>query len=66
MMLRGWRESWRADFCMFAEGKVSGIIYIHNRLRKQHTLCEPAAAGFRDLGSHARQIGSRRGSESHL
>lgn len=65
-MLRGSRESWRAGFCRFAEGKVSGIVYIHNKLRKQHTLCERAAAGFRDLGSHARQIGSRRDSESRL
>ena len=34
--------------------------------QRWHTFCERAAAGFRDLGSRARQIGSRRGSESHL
>ncbi len=33
---------------------------------RRHTSYELAAAGFRDLGSHARQIGSRRGSESRL
>lgn len=65
-MLRGSRERWRAGYCRFAEGHISGIVYIRNRLRKEHTLCERAAAGFRDRGSHARQIGSRRGSESRL
>ena len=65
MKSRGLTESWRAGFCMFSEGGLEESLRL-TRGFIWHTLCEPAAAGFRDLGSHARQIESRRDFGLHL
>ena len=50
---------------MFVEGVLADSLRLTRGFR-WHTLCELAVAGFRDLGSHARQIESRRGSGLHL
>lgn len=65
MRSRGFRESWRADFCNF-EKRVSARWSGSTHGARWRTLCGLAAAGFRDPGSHERQFGSRRGSGSHL
>ena len=65
MRSRGSTESWRAGFCMFSKGESAESLRLTRGFR-WHTLCELAVAGFRDLGSHARQIESRRGFGLHL
>ena len=65
MRSRGLTESWRADCCMISEGGLEERLRL-TRGFIWHTLCELAVAGFRVLGSHARQIESQRDFGLHL